>query len=150
MMTMNQLENKLRRADRKQAVLYLFCNFVSLLLITAYSAMMFSPTVLLVLPEGGDSRKQMVAIFVLALFGCVVFTVYASVLPQEIQTTRCAHGARRLQKAACTRIIPGSRPAQRRLLAAWHHSRSSLRVSIVGRFSPVHRGQQGNAAAAGS
>ena len=59
MMTMNQLENKLRRADRKQAVLYLFCNFVSLLLITAYSAMMFSPTVLLVLPEGGDSRKQM-------------------------------------------------------------------------------------------
>lgn len=78
MMTMNQLENKLRRADRKQAVLYLFCNFVSLLLITAYSAMMFSPTVLLVLPEGGDSRKQMVAIFVLALFGCVVFTVYAS------------------------------------------------------------------------
>ena len=77
-MTMNQLENKLRRADRKQAVLYLFCNFVSLLLITAYSAMMFSPTVLLVLPEGGDSRKQMVAIFVLALFGCVVFTVYAS------------------------------------------------------------------------
>ncbi len=78
MMTMNQLEKKLRSADRKQSALYLFCNFVSLLLITAYSAMMFSPTVLLVLPEGGDSRKQMVAIFVLALFGCVVFTIYAS------------------------------------------------------------------------
>lgn len=78
MMTMNQLENKLRRTDRKQAALYLFCNFVSLMLITAYSAMMFSPTVLLVLPEGGDSRKQMAMIFVLALFGCVVFTVYAS------------------------------------------------------------------------
>jgi len=69
---------KLQKADRKQAALYLFCNFVSLLLITAYSAMMFSPTVLLVLPEGGDSRKQMLAIFVLALFGCVVFTIYAS------------------------------------------------------------------------
>lgn len=78
MMTMNQLENKLRKADSKQAALYLFCNFVSLLLITAYSAMMFSPTVLLVLPEGGDSRKQMTAIFALALFGCVVFTIYAS------------------------------------------------------------------------
>lgn len=78
MMTMKMLENKLQKTDRKQAVLYLFCNFVSLLLITAYSAMMFSPTVLLVLPEGGDSRKQMIAIFVLALFGCVVFTVYAS------------------------------------------------------------------------
>lgn len=77
-MTMKLLETKLQKADRKQAFLYLFCNFVSLLLITAYSAMMFSPTVLLVLPAGGDSRKQMVAIFVLALFGCVVFTIYAS------------------------------------------------------------------------
>lgn len=78
MMTMKSLERNLQKEDRKQAFLYLFCNFVSLLLITAYSAMMFSPTVLLVLPEGGDSRKQMVAIFVLALFGCVVFTIYAS------------------------------------------------------------------------
>lgn len=69
---------KLQRADRKQAALYLFCNFISLLLITAYSAMIFSPTVLLVLPEGGDSRKQMMAIYVLALFGCVIFTIYAS------------------------------------------------------------------------
>lgn len=80
MMTMKSLERKLQKADRKQAALYLFCNFVSLLLITAYSAMMFSPTVLTVLPEGGDSRKQMTAIFVLALFGCVVFTIYASSL----------------------------------------------------------------------
>lgn len=78
MKTLKDLEKKLQKADAKQARLYLFCNFVSLLLITAYSAMMFSPTVLLVLPEGGDSRKQMVAIFVLALFGCVVFTIYAS------------------------------------------------------------------------
>lgn len=80
MMTMKSLEKKLQKEDRKQAALYLFCNFVSLLLITAYSAMMFSPTVLLVLPEGGDSRKQMTMIFALAVFGCVVFTVYASSL----------------------------------------------------------------------
>lgn len=79
-MTMNFLEKKLAEAGRKQAALYLFCNFVSLLLITAYAAMMFSPTVLEVLPTGGDSRKQMIAIFVLALFGCVVFTIYASAL----------------------------------------------------------------------
>lgn len=77
-MTLKYIEKKLQKADLAQAKLYLFCNFVSLLLITAYSAMMFSPTVLLVLPEGGDSRKQMVAVFVLALFGCVVFTVYAA------------------------------------------------------------------------
>ncbi len=79
-MSIKDLEKKLAQGDRKQAVLYLFCNFVSLLLITAYSAMMFSPTVLEVLPTGGDSRKQMIAVFVLALFGCVVFTVYASAL----------------------------------------------------------------------
>ena len=77
-MTMKQLERKLQKADQKQSYLYLFCNFVSLLLITSYAAMMFSPTVLLILPEGGDSRKQVTMIFVLALFGCVVFTVYAS------------------------------------------------------------------------
>lgn len=80
MTTMKQLEQKLQKSDKKQAALYLFCNFVSLLLITSYSAMMFSPTVLLVLPEGGDSRKQMIAIFILALFGCVVFTIYAASL----------------------------------------------------------------------
>lgn len=80
MMTMQNLEQKLQRADRKQAILYLFCNFISLMLISAYSAMIFSPTILTVLPEGGDSRKQIIAIFVLALFGCTVFTIYAASL----------------------------------------------------------------------
>lgn len=80
MMTMQKLEQKLHKADRKQARLYIFCNFMALMLISAYSAMIFSPTVLNVLPEGGDSRKQMVMVFVLALFGCAVFTVYAASL----------------------------------------------------------------------
>ena len=31
-----------------------------------------------VFPEGGDSRKQMTMIFVLAVLGCGVFTTYAS------------------------------------------------------------------------
>ena len=78
--TMQSMERKLQKADRKQASLYLFCNFISLMLISAYSAMMFSPTILGILPEGGDSRKQMYAIFVLSLFGCVIFTIYASSL----------------------------------------------------------------------
>ena len=80
MMTMQKLEQKLQKADRKQAGLYLLCNFIALMLISAYSAMMFSPTVLTILPEGGDSRKQIVAIFILALFGCVIFPVYAASL----------------------------------------------------------------------
>ena len=78
--TLQSMERKLQKADRKQASLYLFCNFISLMLISAYSAMMFSPTILGILPEGGDSRKQMYAIFVLSLFGCVIFTIYASSL----------------------------------------------------------------------
>ena len=80
MSTMQFMERKLQKADRKQASLYLFCNFISLMLISAYSAMMFSPTILDILPEGGDSRKQVYAIFALSLFGCVIFTIYAASL----------------------------------------------------------------------
>lgn len=78
--TMAELENRLRRTNQKQAALYLFCNFISLMLMTAYSGLMFSPTVQDIFPPGGDSRKQLYAIFVLALFGCVIFTIYAASL----------------------------------------------------------------------
>ena len=80
MKTMNELEARLRRTDRKQAGLYLFCNFISLMLMTAYSALMFSPTVLNIFPEGGDSLRQLYMIFIMTLFGCTVFTVYAASL----------------------------------------------------------------------
>lgn len=76
-MNMKQMERKLQRADRKQSRLYLFCNFMALMIISAYSALMLSPTVQKVFPEGGDSAKQMYAIFVMTLVGCVVFTIYA-------------------------------------------------------------------------
>ena len=79
--TMAELESRLRRTNQKQAALYLFCNFISLMLMTAYSRdLMFSPTVQDIFPPGGDSRKQLYAIFVLALFGCVIFTIYAASL----------------------------------------------------------------------
>lgn len=76
-MNMKQMEQKLQKADRKQSHLYLFCNFMALMIISAYSALMFSPTVQKVFPDGGDSRKQMYMIFVMTLVGCVVFTIYA-------------------------------------------------------------------------
>ena len=76
--TMKTIERKLQKAGRKHARLYLFCNFTALMIISAYSALMFSPTVQTVFPAGGDSRKQMNGIFVMTLFGCVVFTLYAS------------------------------------------------------------------------
>ena len=74
---MKQMEQKLQKADRKQSRLYLFCNFTALMIVSAYSALMFSPTVQMVFPEGGDSRKMMYMIFVMTLIGCVIFTIYA-------------------------------------------------------------------------
>lgn len=67
-----------RRKNKKQYVLLTGCCFFSVLLITAYVCMMRAPTVLNVLPEGGDSRKQVMMIFGLAVIGCAVFTVYAA------------------------------------------------------------------------
>ncbi len=77
---MNSIFAKLRKKNRRNYYLYMACNFISLLLITAYSAMMLSPTVLTILPSGGDSRKQMFMIFAIACIGCVVFTIYAASL----------------------------------------------------------------------
>lgn len=80
MITMDVIYKKLRKQNKKNFYLYVLCNFVSLLLITSYSSIMYSPTVRNMLPEGGDSRKQVMAIFILACFGCVVFSVYAASL----------------------------------------------------------------------
>lgn len=76
--TMQKMEQKLQRAGRKQAKLYLFCNFMALMIVSAYAALMLSPTIQTVFPPGGDSRKQMDMIFVMTLAGCVVFTLYAT------------------------------------------------------------------------
>ncbi len=76
--TMKKMEQKLQRAGRKHAKLYLFCNFMALMIISAYAALMFSPTIQTVFPPEGDSRKQMNMIFVMTLFGCVIFTLYAT------------------------------------------------------------------------
>lgn len=79
-MTMNEIRKKMRKANHSNYTLYFFCNFIGLLLITAYASIMYSPTVQNIFPEGGDSRKQMMAIFALACVGCVAFTLYAASL----------------------------------------------------------------------
>lgn len=76
----NTVYSNLRKQNKKNYYLLAGCCFFSVLLITAYVSMMRSPTVLNVLPEGGDSRKQVMMIFVLATIGCAVFTTYASSL----------------------------------------------------------------------
>lgn len=76
----SEVYSYLRRKNKKQYGLLAGCCFFSVLLITAYVCMMRSPTILNVLPEGGDSRKQVMMIFVLAVIGCGVFTTYAASL----------------------------------------------------------------------
>ena len=78
MRNLSDVYKKLRRKNKGQYVLLAGCNFFSVLLITAYICMMRSPTILSVLPEGGDSRKQVMMVFVLAVVGCAVFTTYAA------------------------------------------------------------------------
>lgn len=70
----------LRRYNKKNYRLYVMCTFLSTMLITAFGMMMYAPTVRSVLPEGGDSRKQVMAIFVLAAVGCLVFVIYGGSL----------------------------------------------------------------------
>ncbi len=78
MTTFSQVYAALRRKNRRRCALLAGCSFFSVLLITAYACMMRAPTILAVLPEGGDSRKQVTMIFVLAVIGCAVFTTYAA------------------------------------------------------------------------
>ena len=78
MTAFSQVYASLRRKNRGQYALLAGCSFFSVLLITAYACMMRSPTILTVLPEGGDSRKQVMMVFVLAVIGCAVFTAYAA------------------------------------------------------------------------
>lgn len=80
MKNFGEINAALRRKSRKNYVLLVACIFFSVLLITAYISMMRSPTVLTILPEGGDSRKQVMMIFALAAVGCGVFTTYAASL----------------------------------------------------------------------
>lgn len=80
MKNLREVGAALRRRNRRQYMLLMSCIFISVLLITAYVCMMRSPTIRAILPEGGDSRKQVMMIFALAVVGCAVFTTYAASL----------------------------------------------------------------------
>jgi putative ABC transport system permease protein len=78
MTSLSDVFSTLRRKGKGQYWLLFGCLFFSVLLITAFCLMMRSPTVLNVLPVGGDSRKQVMMIFVLAVIGCGAFTLYSA------------------------------------------------------------------------
>lgn len=71
---------KLRRHHWKDYITLFFCIILSVVLVTSYALVYFSPTVQMILPDGGDSRKQAVMIFAVSVIGCGMFTVYASTL----------------------------------------------------------------------
>ena len=146
MISMMNMERKLRRADRKQSRLYLFCNFMALMIISAYSALMLSPTVQKVSPEGGDSAKQMHMIFVMTLIGCVVFTIYALGLFFRHKSGQLgilmALGASR--KRLAPGIVSGSDRPERSLCHCGDGGRFSLRVDHLACVPTVSGGQLGH------
>lgn len=79
-MTINKLYGKLRAYNWKNYTTLFFCIILSVVLVTSYALIYFSPTVQNILPTGGDSRKQATMIFSVAILGCAVFTTYASSL----------------------------------------------------------------------
>lgn len=79
-MTKSKLFTKLRFHNRKNSRMLLICMILSSVLVSSYAMIYASPTIQTILPTGGDSRKQAVMIFALAIAGCAVFTTYASSL----------------------------------------------------------------------
>lgn len=78
MKSLNSVFETLRKKEKSQYALLAGCLFFGSLIITAFCMLMYSPTVQNTLPEGGDSRKQVMMIFVLAVIGCAAFSVYAA------------------------------------------------------------------------
>ena len=78
--TMKQIFSKLRRHAKTDYRLLILCNFIANLLVSAFSFLIWSSTVQKTFPPGGDSMKQVMMVFCIAIFGCLVFTVYAALL----------------------------------------------------------------------
>lgn len=79
-MSLYNIYGKLRRFNWKSYTSLFFCMILSVVLVTSYALIYFSPTVQVILPTGGDSRKQGIMIFAVAVIGCAIFTMYASTL----------------------------------------------------------------------
>lgn len=77
-MTMNKIMGKLRRKNKKQYTLLGICIFLSVLLVTSFTLMYFSPTVQKLLPQGGDTRKLSWLMMGVTFLGCTVFTFYGA------------------------------------------------------------------------
>ncbi len=79
-MTMNKITAKLRRKNRNQYRLLGICIFLSMLLVSSFAMLFFSPSIQKLLPPGGDTRKLMWLLLVAVAIGCLIFTLYGSSL----------------------------------------------------------------------
>lgn len=103
-MTMNKIMGKLRRKNKNQYTLLGICMFLSVLLVTSFTLMYFSPTVQELLPQGGDTRKLSWLMMGVTFLGCTVFTFYGANLFFR-NKSRETHGTvillRRVHSAIC-------------------------------------------------
>ncbi|MFR3390991.1 MAG: hypothetical protein ACLTT1_10585 [[Clostridium] scindens] len=79
-MTMNKILEKLRKENKDQYRILGICIFLSILLVSSYAMMYFSPAIQKMLPEGGDTRKLCWLMFGVTVAGCTIFTIYGSSL----------------------------------------------------------------------
>lgn len=77
-LSMSDLLKKLRKYNQRNYLQFIFCMTFSVLLITSYAVMLYSTIVQQTLPVGGDSRKQVMMIFAIAIVGCLIFIMYAA------------------------------------------------------------------------
>lgn len=77
-MTMNKIMAKLRKNSRGQHTLLGVCIFLSVLMVSAFAFLYFSPTVQELLPDGGDTRKLSWLLFFITAAGCTIFTIYGA------------------------------------------------------------------------
>lgn len=79
-MTMSKITAKLRKKNRDQYLLLGICIFLSVILVTSFTMMYFSPSIQELLPPGGDTRKLMNLMMGVVMIGCLIFTLYGSSL----------------------------------------------------------------------
>lgn len=79
-MTMSKITAKLRRKNRDQYQILGICILLSVLLVSSFTIMFFSPSIQEFLPAGGDTRKLMWLMLGVVVIGCLIFTLYGSSL----------------------------------------------------------------------
>lgn len=80
MMTMSKIMAKLCKKNREQYRLLGICVFLSVLLVSSFTMMYFSPSIQEFLPSGGDTRKLMWLLLGVVTVGCLIFTLYGGSL----------------------------------------------------------------------